>query len=793
MPEITNLDKLKINVLTKEQFRGAEKDPNQIYLITDEIIDYDFKVLGQVDFVEEFPEGASVLIESQGEVKRCAADGLGGGGGGDSEILVATYGVTTWGEVKAAVDAGKAVVCHSESLWMPLVRESLGGAYDFIAADQPLKLYHIATLNSAGWSFVQKTMPSNVTSSTVSGWGYTKNTGDYTKPEDGIPESDLSLEVQDKLNTGGSGISRQTVKDWGFAEQAEVELAPSPIDPGTWVSGYINYGNGNATSSTINSRTDYINLSGAQRIKFTRNTTTATDNITSGMAFYDASKKYISGIQTKAGAPQLGLEEMETDVPDGAAFARFTCPTANTSDFALYRYGAVATVAARLSERTDEIVALTSAAICKNLIGDDGRYYRIPTLKLGDKLSFSTSDGQKTVVSREIDFYDEELRYLNYYGLGTNNSYRTVTIPQSLVGACYIRLAQGSYGYAQKLQIEMGETVTEYVEHFDTPYQMHYFKGADEVPSFYEAHIAEKETAIRAITETHPVADSFVFLTDFHDNSNSWNSPSLVKHIMKNTGVHFMAFGGDCFNTSYAKDEAKTRMLKVLNAFDGVAPRFNIIGNHEFNDPNNTLPEKRLSNAEIYNIMCQKQSFDYVSTDGVDYAVINRAAKIYYFFMGCNSAADIITGQIEWFCEELRNVPDGYAVIVISHIGLKNIAAPEPRNAYLVNALAAVKNKTAFTYNGKTYTYSENVSVIGVVSGHTHWDADIVYNGINVVSTTCDARGENYELIDGTATKVARPKGTIDDQAFDVVQIDIENRKLILTRIGYGNDRVISF
>lgn len=41
---------------------------------------YDFKVLGQVDSVEEFPEGASVLIESQGNIKRCAADGLGGGG-----------------------------------------------------------------------------------------------------------------------------------------------------------------------------------------------------------------------------------------------------------------------------------------------------------------------------------------------------------------------------------------------------------------------------------------------------------------------------------------------------------------------------------------------------------------------------------------------------------------------------------------------------------------------------------------------------------------------------------------
>lgn len=599
----------------------------------------------------------------------------------------------------------------------------------------------------------------------------------------------------DSFGFGGSGsdVTKQTVKDWGFAEQTEIELTPSPIAPGTWTSGYINYGNGNVTSSSINSRTDYINLEGAQRIKYTRNTTAAVDNITTGMAFYDASKRYISGIQAKTGAPQLGLEDMETDVPDGAMFARFTCPTANTSDFALYRYGAVATVAARLSERTDDIVALTSAAICKNLIGDDGRFYRIAEIKTGDKMAVSTSDGNKSEVSRKIEFYDEEMRYLDYYSLGTANATRIITAASSVAGACYIRLAAGSYGYDQKLQIEMGEAVTDYVEHFDTPYQMHYFKGESEVPDFYAEHIASKEATIRAVTEAHPVADSFVFITDYHDTSNSNNSPALVKHVMNNTGIHFVAFGGDCFNTSYAKDTARTRMLAVLNAFSGVDPMYNIIGNHEGNDPSGTKAANRLSFAEAYNFVCQRQSFTYESSDGVDYSVVNRAAKIYYIFMGCDYAANITDEQIAWFCEELGNVPDGYAVMVISHTGLKTMASPQPQNTDFINALAAVKNKSSFAYGGKTYNYTRDVTVIGVLSGHTHWDAAIVYNGINVISTTCDAREENYELVNGTATKVARARDTVNDQAFDVVQIDLANRQLVLTRVGYGNDRVITF
>lgn len=42
---------------------------------------YEFERLADVEAVEEFPEeGASVLIEHEGNIKRCPADGIGGGG-----------------------------------------------------------------------------------------------------------------------------------------------------------------------------------------------------------------------------------------------------------------------------------------------------------------------------------------------------------------------------------------------------------------------------------------------------------------------------------------------------------------------------------------------------------------------------------------------------------------------------------------------------------------------------------------------------------------------------------------
>lgn len=42
---------------------------------------YKFRHFGDVEAVEEFPSGASVLIETEGKVRRCPADGLGGSGG----------------------------------------------------------------------------------------------------------------------------------------------------------------------------------------------------------------------------------------------------------------------------------------------------------------------------------------------------------------------------------------------------------------------------------------------------------------------------------------------------------------------------------------------------------------------------------------------------------------------------------------------------------------------------------------------------------------------------------------
>lgn len=50
------------------------------------------------------------------------------------------------------------------------------------------------------------TIPASVTSETISGWGFTKNQGTYSKPTDGIPTSDLTSDVQTALEKATSAI-----------------------------------------------------------------------------------------------------------------------------------------------------------------------------------------------------------------------------------------------------------------------------------------------------------------------------------------------------------------------------------------------------------------------------------------------------------------------------------------------------------------------------------------------------------------------------------------------------------
>lgn len=68
----------------------------------------------------------------------------------------------------------------------------------------------VATSGSYNDLSNKPTIPSAVTESTVSGWGFTKNTGTYSKPSTGIPKSDLASAVQASLGKADTALQSYT-------------------------------------------------------------------------------------------------------------------------------------------------------------------------------------------------------------------------------------------------------------------------------------------------------------------------------------------------------------------------------------------------------------------------------------------------------------------------------------------------------------------------------------------------------------------------------------------------------
>lgn len=86
-------------------------------------------------------------------------------------------------------------------------------------------------------------IPPAVTESTVAGWGFTKNEGTYSKPGGGIPESDLSEEVQTKLNSGHGAGGSDAIKTYDVFPSASA-LAQMPDGTVFRTKGFYEIGDG---------------------------------------------------------------------------------------------------------------------------------------------------------------------------------------------------------------------------------------------------------------------------------------------------------------------------------------------------------------------------------------------------------------------------------------------------------------------------------------------------------------------------------------------------------------------
>lgn len=88
----------------------------------------------------------------------------------------------------------------------------------------------VATSGSYNDLSNKPTIPAAVTESTISGWGFTKNTGTYSKPSTGIPATDLASSVQTSLGKADTALQSYTEKYTGTYSKPSTGIPKSDLD-----------------------------------------------------------------------------------------------------------------------------------------------------------------------------------------------------------------------------------------------------------------------------------------------------------------------------------------------------------------------------------------------------------------------------------------------------------------------------------------------------------------------------------------------------------------------------------
>ena len=124
---------------------------------------------------------------------------------GDFDNIVSgdtTTAIKTFNEVIAFLD-GLTDTQDLESI-IASIEQQIAGKMDKVT------LAAVATSGNYNDLTNKPTIPAAVTESTVSGWGFTKNAGTYSKPSGGIPKSDLASAVQTSLGKADTALQSYT-------------------------------------------------------------------------------------------------------------------------------------------------------------------------------------------------------------------------------------------------------------------------------------------------------------------------------------------------------------------------------------------------------------------------------------------------------------------------------------------------------------------------------------------------------------------------------------------------------
>lgn len=324
-------------------------------------------------------------------------------------------------------------------------------------------------------------------------------------------------------------------------------------------------------------------------------------------------------------------------------------------------------------------------------------------------------------------------------------------------------------------------------------------RGHNAMPAYYEKHLQQKIDSLSPLLiPKSKNQDLVIFFTDYHIEENQGNSVPLIKAITEKLPVETVVFGGDIYNWGPKPEEALEKIKAFRERFAFLGSKLQqITGNHEYNMAGRRDDKKQeyaLSDATLGKLFRDQQSAVCPRPSAYgDYWLDKPEKRIRYFFLGTNRNASVRDKQYKWLFEELEAVPEGYSILLFSHVALNLTETKEKFEEGFKDvseALGALKQGENFTWKDKKYNFAgKNVDVVGWIAGHVHRDAlKTSKKNLKIVTVATDTLRPNKE-----GQYLHRKANSITEQAFDIILIDKLKHKVELVRIGFGENRSFKY
>lgn len=263
--------------------------------------------------------------------------------------------------------------------------------------------------------------------------------------------------------------------------------------------------------------------------------------------------------------------------------------------------------------------------------------------------------------------------------------------------------------------------------------------------------------------------ESFIFFTDPHlsglSNEHIRAALEQLSSYYHEGDFDFCLCGGDWLN----KDESYSEAYQTLDYVTGTADElfsgcyYTVVGNHD----SNYQGSSRLSQQVINDLLFGEGKKAY-------YAFETEKTNWMVFDTGIDWESDMTEyrwEQLEWFASELKANMKQHIMVALHIFCNSSTVQPFAEN---IMALSETFNRRGtIVLNDESYDFSDVTGKIACfLCGHNH--VDIVYDtySIPVICTTNFMKDKVY--------------------TFDLCHLDWKSEKLIMKRIGFGEDRQVN-